>query len=116
MYIVTDASPYQRSWKEPWSCIIGELDRDARAFLRVRQTQYEVWQSTTRCNISMERKESNTLKISWYCCFQRIKERLIVKEDPTKLSETWDGGHDIEPSTKWKTPWPRRYDFIYIRQ
>jgi hypothetical protein len=30
------------------------------------------------------------------------------------LSETWEGGHDIKPSTKWKIPWPRRYDFICI--
>ena len=50
---------------------------------------------------TMEREDSNALKISWSCCFQRRKEGLIIEEEPTKLSETWDGGHDIEPSTKW---------------
>jgi len=44
--------------------MMRELDRDANAFSRVRQTQCEVKQSTTRCNTSMEREESNALKIS----------------------------------------------------
>jgi hypothetical protein len=59
-------------------------------------------------HIHGEREESNALKISWSCCFQRRKEGFIVEEGPTKLSETWDGGHVIEPSMKWKTPWPKR--------
>ena len=35
-----------------------ELDGEANAFSRVRQTQCEVEQSTTRCNTSTEREES----------------------------------------------------------
>ena len=57
MYIVTKASPYRRSWKDPWSCIMWEFDGETRAFLRVRQTQEEVWHSTIRCTTSMERGE-----------------------------------------------------------
>ena len=57
MYIVTKASPYRKSWKDPWSCIMWEFDGETRAFLRVRQTQEEVWHSTIRCTTSMERGE-----------------------------------------------------------
>jgi hypothetical protein len=44
--------------------MMRELDGDARTFSRVRQTQYEVEQSTMRCNTSTKREESNALKIS----------------------------------------------------
>jgi hypothetical protein len=44
--------------------MMRELDGDASAFLRVRQTQCEVEQSTMRCNTSTKKEESNALKIS----------------------------------------------------
>ena len=56
IYILTDESPWRRSWKEPWSCMMRELDGEASTFSRVRQTQCEVEQSTTRCNTSTERE------------------------------------------------------------
>jgi hypothetical protein len=74
----------------------------------VCQIHCEVWQSTMRGNTSMDWEESNALKLSWSFYFKRRKEGLIVEEEPTKLSETWDEGHDTKLSTKWKTPWPRR--------
>jgi hypothetical protein len=40
-----------------------------------------------RCNTSIEKEESDALKISLSCCFQRRKEKLIVKEEPAELSE-----------------------------
>jgi len=70
-----------------------ELDGEANAFSRVRQTQCEVEQSTTRCNTSTEREESKALKISWSCCFQRRKDGLMVEEELAELSKIWDGGH-----------------------
>jgi len=39
-------------------------------------------------HIHVERGESNALKISWSCCFQQIKEGLIIEEERAKLSET----------------------------
>jgi len=97
MYILIDELPCRKSWNKPWICMIQELDEDTRAFSRVRQTYCEVWQSTTRYNISTERDESNALKINWSCCFQQRKKELIVEKKPVELSETWDGGQDIEP-------------------
>jgi len=73
---VTKSSLCRRSWKEPWSCILRELDREARACLIVCQTQCEFWQSTTRCNTSIEREERNALRISWSYCLQWRNELL----------------------------------------
>jgi len=43
-----------------------EIYLDVGAFSKVHQTHCEVWQSTIRCNTSIEREreENNTLKIS----------------------------------------------------
>jgi hypothetical protein len=65
--------PCRRSWREPWSCIIHELDVKARAYSTVRQIELEVWQSTTRWRTSIDNEESRALRMIWSCCFQRIK-------------------------------------------
>jgi hypothetical protein len=62
----------------------------------------------------MEREETNALKISWSCSFQQRKEGLIAVEKPTELSKTWEAEHDTKPSTKWKTPWPRKYGWLHL--
>jgi hypothetical protein len=36
---VNESSPCQKSWKEPWSYIIRELDGKARACSSMRQTE-----------------------------------------------------------------------------
>jgi len=43
MFILTNETPYPRSWKEPWSCMMRELDGDAKVFSRVCQTHCGVW-------------------------------------------------------------------------
>jgi hypothetical protein len=43
------------------------------------------------------------------------KELIYLKRDTIDSKNMWRG-HELEPSTKPKTPWLRRYDFIYIRQ
>jgi len=111
---VTDSSPCWRSWRDPWSCIIRELNVEARACLSVRQTELEVWQSTTRWRTFTNSKESRALKMSWSCYFQRRKEWFTWREVSSATS-TYEG-QEFEPSTNPKTPWPMRYNFICIRQ
>jgi hypothetical protein len=104
MYILTDESPCWRSWKESWSCMMRELDGDARAFSRVRQTHCEVWQSTTRCNTSIKRERGEKYTQNKLILLLPTKKRRAdLEEEPVELSEIWDGGHNTEPSTKWKT-------------
>jgi hypothetical protein len=55
---------YLRSWKEPWSCIINEFKGEARAVSRVVQKTWDVWQSTTRCNTSVDKDDRITLIIN----------------------------------------------------
>jgi hypothetical protein len=40
--IMTESLPCRRSWKEPWNCIIWELDEEAKAGSKVCQTECEV--------------------------------------------------------------------------
>jgi len=84
---MTESSPWQRSGKEPWSCIILKFDEEANACSRAHQTKHEVWQSTTKCNTSMKREERSSLKISWSYCFQRRKEWLIWKRRTINISK-----------------------------
>jgi len=53
-----------------------EFDGESSAFSRVHQTQEEVRQSTTRCRMSMEREESNTLKIKLILLLPTEKKRV----------------------------------------
>jgi hypothetical protein len=107
-------SSCRRSWMEPWSYTIWKFDVEARACSNVRQTEHEVWQSTIRCRTFMDSEESRALRMSWSCCFQRRKNWFTWREVPL-VARTCGEGQELEPSTKPKTPWPRRYDFIYIR-
>jgi len=68
-----------------------------------------------RCRISMDREERRTLRINWSCCFQWRKSGFTWREVPSP-TRTCGDGHMLEPSTKLKTPWPRRYGSIYICQ
>jgi len=107
MYILTDETPCRRSWKEPWSCMMWELDGDVELSQEFAK-HIARYDNLLRDATHPQREESNALKISWSCCFQRRKEGLIVEEESTEQLEIRDGGHDTKPSTKWKTPWPRR--------
>jgi len=51
-----------------------ELDGEARACSRVRQTKCKVWQSITRWRTSIESEESSALRMNWSCYFQQRKE------------------------------------------
>jgi len=86
---VTDSSPCRRSWKEPWSYIIHELDVEARVCSSVCQTELQVWQSTIRWRTSMESEESKALRMSGSCCFQRRNNWFTWREVP---STTWTSG------------------------
>jgi len=112
---VTESSPCRRSWREPWSCIIRELDVKARACSSVCQTEHEVGQSTTRWRTSMDSEESKALRMSWFCCFQQRKSWDTWRETPS-AARICGEGQEFEPSTKSKTLWPKRYGFICIRQ
>jgi hypothetical protein len=80
-----------------------ELDGEPRSCSRLHQTQCEIWQSTTKCNKSIEIEENNALRISWSCCFQLRIEGLVYREESAEAT-IWEGEHDKEPSTKWKIP------------
>jgi len=100
---VTNSSPCRRSWREPWSCIIRELEVEARTRSGVPQAEQELRQPTTRCKTSIDREERRALKMSWSCCFQVWKSRFTWREIPS-WARTCVDGHVLEPSTKPKTP------------
>ena len=102
--------PWQSFWKKPWSYIILELDGQTRACSKVLQTLDEVWQSTTRCRTSIDKKERRELKMRWSCSFQERKVGLITGaelSEPTR-GRNWEAAYGNKPSTKGKTLWSMR--------
>jgi len=88
---ITDSSPCRRSWREPWSYIIRELDVEARACSSVCQTEHEVGQSITRWRTSMDSERSRALRMSWSCCFQW-----------RKCWDTWRSRDTIGGKNMWR--------------
>jgi hypothetical protein len=75
----TDSSPCWRSWREPWSCIIQELDVEARPCSSVHQTEHEVWQSTTKWKLPWITKKVEHLE--WVSSVVSNKERSDLLEE-----------------------------------
>jgi len=108
-----ESSFCRKSWNAPWSCIIHELEREAKVVSSVVQMSWEVLQSITRCRTSVESKDKRALMIKWSCCFHDKYEGLIDGKD-VAVDIRWEGGHGEVPSTKKCMPWPKRKGFICI--
>jgi len=109
-YVVTESSPWRRSWRQPCNCMIQEFDGDTRACSSLLHTLIDVRQSTTRWSTYIDREERRVLRMSWSCCFHAKKAwekpigcfngrniivrrrtycRAINKEEDTLTNQIW---------------------------